>query len=90
MLLELHVEALPLEIPHEIEVDLDLLVDPNGIIRAGDLQLPPNVGMLTDSEDVVVRIEVARTAEEFPARQEAGETPADAGAPGESGAGSTG
>ncbi|HZA23036.1 MAG TPA: 50S ribosomal protein L25 [Dehalococcoidia bacterium] len=60
---ELTIEALPLEIPSEIEVNLEELTDPNGTIRAGDLVLPPNVAMLTDPEDVVVRIEVTREEE---------------------------
>lgn len=63
-LYELTVEALPLEIPGEVDVDLEQLTDPDGVIRAGDITLPPNVEMLTDPEDVVVRIEVTRAAEE--------------------------
>ena len=69
---ELMVEALPLEIPHEIEVDLAQLVDSGGVIRAGDIQLPANVGMLTDVEEVVVRIEVARAVEEVAVGPEEG------------------
>lgn len=63
-LYELTVEALPLEIPGEVEINLEELTDPDGVIRAGDLTLPPDVEMLTDPEDVVVRIEVTRVVEE--------------------------
>ncbi|MCH8898045.1 MAG: 50S ribosomal protein L25 [Chloroflexi bacterium] len=60
---ELTVEALPLEIPPELEVNLEILTDPNGVIRAGEITLPANVAMLTDAEEVVVRIEAARVEE---------------------------
>jgi large subunit ribosomal protein L25 len=63
-LYELTVEALPLEIPGEVEINLEELTDPDGVIRAGDITLPANVEMLTGPEDVVVRIEVTRVAEE--------------------------
>jgi large subunit ribosomal protein L25 len=70
---DLTVEALPLEIPAEIEVNLEELTEPDGVIRAGDLALPSNVEMLTDAEEVVVRIEVAReeVVEEVEAEEEA-------------------
>ena len=61
---EVTVEALPLEIPNEVEVDLTQLTDPDGSIRAGDLNLGANVTLLTDSEEVVARIEVTRAVEE--------------------------
>jgi len=61
---ELTVEALPLEIPSTIEVDLSQLTDPTGTIRAGDLDLGANVTLVTDSEEVVARIEVLRAGEE--------------------------
>ncbi|HEU0022027.1 MAG TPA: 50S ribosomal protein L25 [Dehalococcoidia bacterium] len=60
---ELTVEALPLELPSEVQVNLGILTDPAGVIRAGDIPLPPNVLLLTDAEDVVVRIEALRAEE---------------------------
>ena len=71
---ELTVEALPLEIPSTIEVDLWQLTDPNGTIRAGDLILGANVTLVTDSEEVVARIEVLRVEEAV--APEAGESAA--------------
>jgi large subunit ribosomal protein L25 len=68
---ELSVEALPLDIPHEVEVDLAQLTDPNGVIRAADLALAANVTLLADPDDVVVRIEAAVAEEPEPAEEEA-------------------
>ena len=61
---EVSVEAMPLEIPSEIIVDLAQLTDPNGAIRAGDLGLGNNITLITDIEEVVARIEVARAIED--------------------------
>jgi large subunit ribosomal protein L25 len=61
---DLNVEALPLEVPRELELDLAMLTDPDGVLRAADIVIPGNVTLLTDSEDVVVRIEVLRAIEE--------------------------
>ena len=58
------VEALPMEVPREIEVDLAGLTDADGVIRAGDISLPANVVLLGDPEDVIARIEAQRAADE--------------------------
>lgn len=77
----LDVEALPLEIPGELEVDLAQLTEADGVIRAGDISLAVNVTMLTDPEEVVVRIEMPRAAveaEAVEAEPGAAEAPAEA------------
>ncbi len=56
----LDVEALPLEMPSQVEIDLSILTEPDGVIRAGDIDLPANVTRLTDAEFVIVRIELPR------------------------------
>lgn len=61
---DLNVEALPLEVPRELELDLTMLTQPDGVLRAADIVIPGNVTLLTDPEDVVVRIEVLRAVEE--------------------------
>ena len=61
---DLNVEALPLEVPRELELDLTMLTEPDGVLRAADIVIPGNVALLTDPEDVVVRIEVLRAIEE--------------------------
>ena len=58
------VEALPLEMPAQVEVDLAVLTEAAGVIRAGDLEFASNVNLLTDPDEVVVRIEAARVVEE--------------------------
>lgn len=54
------VEALPLEMPAQVEIDLAVLTEAAGVIRAGDLAFAANVNLLTDPDEVVVRIEAAR------------------------------
>jgi large subunit ribosomal protein L25 len=61
---DLNVQALPLEVPRELELDLSTLTEPDGVLRAGDIAIPSGVTLLTDAEDVVVRIEVLRAIEE--------------------------
>lgn len=56
------VSALPLEMPAQIEVDLSVMTDPNSVVRAGDLALGSGVTLLTDSEEIVSRIDVPRGA----------------------------
>ena len=68
----LDVAALPLEMPTQVEVDLAILVEPEGVIRARDISLPPDVTSLTDSDEVVARIEIPRAVvSEAPAAGEA-------------------
>ena len=66
------VSALPLDMPAQIEVDLSVMVDPNSVIRAGDLALAPGVTLLTDTEEIVSRIDVPRGPSDV-SEEEAGE-----------------
>ncbi len=68
----LDVEALPLEIPGEVVIDLSQLVDTGSTVRAGEVQLDENVTLLTDPEAMIVRVDAGRLA---PTREE--ETPAE-------------
>ena len=54
------VEALPLDMPRDIQLDLSSLTQPDGVLRAGDILLPPVATLLTDPDEVVARIQVAR------------------------------
>lgn len=78
------VEALPLEMPGELEVDLTQMVETDAVVRAGDIRLPAGVNMLTDPEEVVVRIEALRAVVEVEEGEVAEEV--EEGAPGEPGA----
>ena len=77
------VEALPLDMPHDLTVDLSSLTQPDGIIRAGDVDLPTEATLLTDADEVIIRLEAPRVevvAEAAPvaeAAEEAGEQPGE-------------
>ena len=58
------VQALPLEMPGQIEVDLAVMEEPDSVIRASDLIIPGAATLLTDAEELVARIELPRVAEE--------------------------
>jgi large subunit ribosomal protein L25 len=53
---ELAVEALALEMPHLLTVDLTPLVNLDSVIHASDVVLPANVTLVTDADAVVAKI----------------------------------
>jgi large subunit ribosomal protein L25 len=57
----LEIEALPLEMPHQVEIDLVGLIDPDQVIRAGDIGLSGSSILLTAPDEVVVRIEMPKS-----------------------------
>ena len=61
---EVDVEALPLEMPSQLEIDAALLSAPDSVIRVSELELPSNVTILNDSEEVLARVELPRVVEE--------------------------
>ena len=61
---EVTIEALPLEMPNEFEVDLSVLAEEDSVFRAGELQLEAGVSLMTDPEEVVARIDLPRAVEE--------------------------
>lgn len=60
----LHVEALPLDIPAHIEVDITPLAELDMAIHVRDLEVPANVTVLTDPGVVVASVASPRVAEE--------------------------
>jgi large subunit ribosomal protein L25 len=60
----LHVEALPLDIPTHIEVDITGLTELESAVHVRDLEVPGNVTVLTDGDVVVAKVESPRVAEE--------------------------
>jgi large subunit ribosomal protein L25 len=60
----LHVEALPLNLPPRIEVDITPLVELEQSLHVRDLLIPSNVTVLTDPEVMVVKVSAPRVSEE--------------------------
>jgi large subunit ribosomal protein L25 len=54
---ELEVEALPAQIPHQIDVDVSGLERPGDLIRVGDLTMPAGVTAVTDANELIAQIE---------------------------------
>ena len=60
LLREVEVRSLPLDIPPGFSVSLEIIAQPEDVIRVSDLSLPPNVLPLTDTEEVIARLEISR------------------------------
>ena len=85
----LHVEALPLDLPSRIEVDITPLAHLEDTIHIRDLVVPEGVSVLMDEDAVVVKVASPRVsgeegeeaptaaAEEAPAAEAEGETAAE-------------
>ena len=58
------VQALPLEMPNQIELDVSVMEEPDSVLRVSDLPIPETATLLSDLEELVVRIELPRVAEE--------------------------
>jgi large subunit ribosomal protein L25 len=72
------VEALPLDVPSQIEVDVSTLETLDSALFVRDLAVPPNVELLSDPDQVVAKVETPRIAAEIEA--EAAEAAAAAAA----------
>ena len=83
----LQVEALPLNLPSRIEVDITPLVELEQSLHVRDLPIPANVTVLTDLDVMVVKISTPRVAEEEEAAAEGEEAVAGAEAGAEAAAG---
>ena len=66
---ELEIKADPMNLPHDIEVDLSALATLGDQIRAGDLKLPHGVELMIDAEEVIALTQevVEETEEAAPA-----------------------
>lgn len=79
-----HVEALPADLPRNIEVDLSVLVAMDQAIHVRDIVVPDGVVVLTDSDQVIVKVteakvEVVEEAVAVEAVAEEGEVVAEEG-----------
>jgi len=63
---EVEIEAMPKDLPHEIVVNVESLVDFDSKITAGDIVMPTGVTLLTDSEEVVALVQEAREESDEP------------------------
>ena len=63
----LHIEALPLDIPTHIEVDITSIVELEQSVHVRDLPIPANVTVISDPDVVVVKVGAPRIAEEIEA-----------------------
>lgn len=61
---EVEIEAKPSDLPHDIIVSLESLVSFESQILAKDIKLPSGVTLLTDAEEVVALVSVAKEEEE--------------------------
>ena len=68
----LEIEALPKDLPHEIEVDLSMLKELNDAIDLSDLKIPEGVTVLVDDKEfAIASVTPPRTEEELKALDEA-------------------
>ena len=74
------IQALPLEMPSEIELDISVMEEPDSVIRVSDLLIPENATLLSDVEELVVRIELPRVEVEVEVEESLEEGEEGAGA----------
>lgn len=68
---EVEIECLPGDLPHDIEVSIDALVDFDSVIHVSDIVLPQGVELKTDPEASVAHVEAPRSDEEMEELDEA-------------------
>lgn len=74
---ELEIEALPKDLPHEIEVDISSLRTFEDKISVADIKLSQGVTMLAEQEAAVVLVEAPRSEEELAAMEQPAEVSLD-------------
>lgn len=67
---ELEVEALPKNLPHELAVNISVLANPEDKILAKDIDLPKEVKLISNPEEVIVLIETPKAEEVAPPAEE--------------------
>jgi large subunit ribosomal protein L25 len=91
LLISLHsirVECLPSDIPEAIEVDVSSLEEIDDSVRVHDLKFSEGVNLLTGGDEMIVKVQAHRVAEE-PVEAEAAEGEVEAPAEGEEAAAET-
>jgi large subunit ribosomal protein L25 len=69
---EIEVEALPSDLPHQLEVDSSGLVEIGDTLKVSDITVPAGVEILTDQDDTIASL-TAQAADEAEAAEEAAE-----------------
>jgi len=64
---EIEIEALPKDLPHQIEVDISAINTFNDYIYIKDLKLSAGIKVLSDSSEIVTLVKPPRTEEEIKA-----------------------
>lgn len=70
---EVEVEALPSDLPHELEVDITSLVDFDSTLHIRDLKVPAGVEILAEEDEIIASVAEPRSEEELAALDEAPE-----------------
>lgn len=86
-LTEVEVEALPTDLPENFEVEVGSLAQVDDALTVGDLKVPAGVTVLTEAEQVLVKVEPA--VQEEPAEPEPAPEEGEAAAEGETPEGET-
>ncbi len=69
----LSIEALPMDMPSELTVDISGIIDFDVVLSVSDVETPGNVTVLNNPEDVIVRVAPPRLEVEFEEDMEEGE-----------------
>lgn len=67
---EIHVEALPTDLVHEIEVDITNLKTFENALTIADIKVPAGITILDNLEDTIAKVEPPRSEEELAALEE--------------------
>ena len=70
ILASIQVSGLPMQIPNSIEVDVSVLEEIDQSIFVRDLNLPDDIEVLTDGDQMIVRATPGRVAEVLPGEEE--------------------
>jgi len=78
------IRALPDHLPQSIEYSIDGLVDFDAVVKVSDLEIPDDVTLLTDAEEIVAKVLASRLQTEVEAEKaEEAEAAAEAAEAGE-------
>lgn len=71
---ELHIEALPKNLPQEVGVDISFLAQMESLIKVADIKISGDFKILNNPNDIVALVEAPKTEEELKAEESAGKS----------------